>query len=109
MQDILVTIITACLASGGMWSLIQYIVSTHKTRETAEQEALRALLHDRIYEECKNVLKRGEVSTEDYDNLQHLFKPYEKLHGNGTCKKLMSEVEDLPLSDMQGKHARDIG
>ena len=42
-----------------------------------------------------------DVKTEmlvEYENLyQYLYKPYEKMGGNGSAKRIMNEVNKLPL------------
>lgn len=67
-----------------------------------EDEKIRAgvvaLLHDAIYEKCQGALAKGKISVNDFDNLNHLYQPYRKLGGNGTCKKLMTQVLNLPTA-----------
>lgn len=61
--------------------------------------ALLALLHDRLYSACIGYLERGWCSADDKRNLEYMFKPYEKLGGNGTCKSMYLQCLDLPLSE----------
>ena len=67
-----------------------------------EDEKIRAgvvaLLHDAIYEKCQDAIAKGKISVNDFDNLNHLYQPYRKLGGNGTCKKLMTHVLSLPTA-----------
>lgn len=99
MTQTILTIIGSVLASSGLWALIQTLVVNKQTKDTAERKALLALLHDRIYTEAKVRIKEGRVSTEDYDNLRYLYEPYKALGGNGTCERLMNEVNKLPIKE----------
>lgn len=43
-------------------------------------------------------LKLGYITQDEYENLHdYLYEPYLELGGNGTAKKVMAEVERLPL------------
>lgn len=61
-------------------------------------ELLLGLAHDRIFELCKEVLRTGEMTEQEYDNIRHLYDPYIKMGGDGTAEKLMEQVEDMKIS-----------
>lgn len=43
-------------------------------------------------------IDRGWITQDEYENLHdYLYKPYEKMGGNGSAKKVMSEVNKLPI------------
>ena len=43
-------------------------------------------------------IKRKSITKDEYENLhEYLYKPYAALGGNGTAKRIMAEVERLPL------------
>lgn len=43
-------------------------------------------------------VERGWISQDEYENLyEYLYKPYEKLGGNGSAKRIMMEVNKLPI------------
>lgn len=99
-----VTIICAALASSGLWA---YIIA-RKERKAKEKEKkddkkdaqnamIMGLGHDRIISLCEKYIDRGWIASDEYENLyEWLFVPYEKLGGNGTAKRLMSIVDNLP-------------
>lgn len=97
MRDIFITVVCSLLASGGFWSFLQYKMTQREKRETAQSRAIKALLHDRIYEECKLKIRERKISAEDFENLRYIYEPYRELGGNGTCQRLMAEVERLPI------------
>ena len=64
----------------------------------AEQdETSLSILHDRIYQDGKQMIDNGEASIDDIDNFIHLYERYRKLGGNGTGEVMNSRVMNLPL------------
>ena len=109
MNETVLTILLAVVASSGVWSVVLAIVNARiKKREklleadSAERAMLLALAHDRIYFLCTRYLKefndgkRKGISKEEWENLSILFDGYQKLGGNGTCERLFGECEDMP-------------
>lgn len=103
-EQIAVTILTAVFASSGVWSLILHQMQKKERqkekaeeKDSVESKALKALLHDRIFTGAKEAITAGAVSPDDYNNLKYLYEPYRALGGNGTAKRMMDEVEKLPL------------
>ena len=100
MQTVL-TIIGTILASSGFWAFIQER-SKRKAAEnrqtTLETKMLIGLAHDRITYLGMQYIERGYVTQDDYENLyEYLYLPYEKLGGNGSAKRIMAEVNRLPI------------
>ncbi|MCC8044182.1 MAG: hypothetical protein LIP12_01625 [Clostridiales bacterium] len=103
--QMVVTVLTAVLASSGCWSVILYIVQKRdkkKDTNTAEKKMLLALAHDRLYYLLGDILteqqdgKRKGVTREEFENIKILYDGYKGLGGNGTCERLYKEVEKLP-------------
>ena len=99
-------ILIAIFASTGFWTVLNTIIQNVFTKKkdndkTIEllKEADIALLHDRIYKQCKAALRDGEISADDFHNIDCLVKPYFDLGGNGTAHKLWEDVQNLPLKD----------
>lgn len=97
MEDILqiiVTIVCSVIASSGFWALI----STKINRKDANTEMLIGLGHDRIIFLGMKYIERGWITQEEYENLyEYLYIPYKKLGGNGSAKRVMEEVNRLPI------------
>lgn len=93
-QQNLVTIIVAVFASSGFWAYL-----SHKREgKDAKSEMLRGLGHDRIMEMGMKYISRGYVLYSEYEDLyNYLFKPYERLGGNGSAKHLLDAVGALPM------------
>ena len=54
--------------------------------------------HDRIVALASDIIGRGYVTKDEYENLyKYLYKPYKALGGNGTAEKMIHEVNNLPM------------
>lgn len=59
---------------------------------------LIGLGHDRIVNLGKMYIERGYITLDEYENLyEYLYKPYEKMGGNGSAKRIMDEVKQLRI------------
>lgn len=94
MMQLLVTIVCAVIASGGFWTYLQ----KKDSRKDAKTEVLLGLGHDRIVYLGMHYIERGYITKDEYENLyEYLYKPYEKLGGNGSAKRVMTEVNKLEI------------
>lgn len=92
--QIIVTIVCSVLASSGLWSFIQ----ARREKKDAKTQMIIGLGHDRIVNQGMIFIKRGWLTQDEYENLHdYLYVPYEKMGGNGSAKKIMAEVERLPI------------
>jgi hypothetical protein len=88
-----ITILVTILASNGFWAFLQYR-SNHKGTQAM---ILRAMAHDRIVYLGKLYIHDGYITQDEYENLYEMFEPYTKLGGNGGAKRIMKEVDKLPI------------
>ena len=59
---------------------------------------LVGLAHDRIVYIGIQYIERGYITRDEYENLHdYLYVPYSKLGGNGSAKRVMDEVDKLPI------------
>lgn len=111
LTNIIIALIAGLTGSGGC-SVILYLLQRRdkkkdgrtegdKKRDDAmkrQSDMLLGLGHDRIVYLGGCYLDRGYITQDEYENLHdYLYGPYLKLGGNGTAKKVMAEVERLPL------------
>ncbi len=97
------TIITALLSSGSV-SLIMFFVTRHdqkkaekKANSSAQARMLLGLGHDELTHVCDKYLKRGYITTAEYDDLnKYLYEPYTALGGNGSVERAMQQIKELP-------------
>lgn len=100
----LLTVICAVLASSGFWAYMQ----KRSEKKDTKTEMLIGLGHDRIMYLGMSYIERGYITSDEYENLyEYLYKPYEKMGGNGSAKRIMSEVNKLPIHKSQYKWEED--
>lgn len=93
--QMIITIICSMLASSGFWAIIQKRID----KKDITKVMLLGLAHDRIVSLGMCYIERGDWITQDeYENLNdYLYKPYLSMHGNGTAKKIMEDVNRLKI------------
>lgn len=95
LTQIVITIITAILASTGLWTFLGNRVE----RSTAEKELLVGIGHIELVFFGLQYIERGWLTKDEYETMQDLYKPYVKLGGNGSGTKIMKEIEKLPIRE----------
>lgn len=92
--QMVITIVCSVMASSGFWAFM-----TKRTdNKDASNEMLIGLGHDRIISLGMCYIERGWITQEEYENIyEYLYKPYEKMGGNGSAKRIMNEVNKLPI------------
>lgn len=95
LTQIVITIITAMLASTGLWTFLGNRVE----RSTAERELLIGIGHIELVFYGIQYIERGWLTKDEYETMQDLYKPYVKLGGNGSGTKIMKEIEKLPIRE----------
>lgn len=93
-MEMFVTIICSIVASSGLWAFLQRITE----KKSVKTQMLIGLGHDRIIFLGMEYINRGWITQDEYENLyEYLYKPYEKLGGNGSAKRIMQEVNKLEI------------
>jgi len=113
MTNIIIALIAGLTGSGGC-SIILYLIQRHDKKKDGRdekdqerEEALKrqsklllGLAHDRIVYLGCHYIERGYITKDEYENLHdYLYEPYLAEGGNGTARKVMAEVERLPLHE----------
>lgn len=92
--QILITVFSSVLASSGLWAYM----TKRLEKKDVKTEMLIGLGHDRIMYLGMSYIERGWITSDEYENLyEYLYKPYEKMGGNGSAKRIMHEVDRLPI------------
>lgn len=102
MQDWLKAVLSALAAAlvGAVTAGIRQMWKRHKlqmARQSALEEGVKALLHDRLCEACTCVLNKNKATVSEIENIEFLYRPYAALGGNGTAKQLYERVSNLPI------------
>lgn len=106
-------IIIAVLASGGLWSVVNVIITAIITRRRekramtradtealdAHSRALRGLLYGELEKRCAYYLQQGYITAAELNDLRkYYYDPYHTdLDGDGTIETLFHRVEALPV------------
>ncbi len=89
-----VTVVCAVIASSGFWAYIQ----KRSEKKDVKTQMLVGLAHDRILFLGMSYVERSYITRDEYENLyEYLYRPYEKMGGNGSAKRVMQEVNKLPI------------
>lgn len=100
-----IALASALLGASGLWAYIGKrldakiaLANKHEQDRQAERNLLIGLAHDRIMWLGMSYIDRGYITRDEYENINdYLFIPYEKCGGDGSAKKIMHEVRELPL------------
>ena len=88
------TVALSVIASSGFWAYL----TKRLERKDVRTRMLVGLGHDRIMYLGSHYIERGWITTDEYENLhEYLYKPYEDMGGNGSAKRIMDEVNKLPI------------
>ena len=100
----LITVLIAVFGSSGFWA---YIAKRNEKKDVKTQ-MLVGLAHDRILFLGMRYVERGYITSDEYENLyEYLYQPYEKMGGNGSAKRVMQEVNKLPIHSQQVEHKKE--
>ena len=93
--QIFITVLCSVVASSGFWAVLQRKLD----KKDVTREMLLGLAHDRIMYLGMSYINRGDwITNDEYENLNdYLYKPYCKMDGNGTAKRVMEGVNRLRL------------
>ena len=94
-EQVILTIVTAILASSGLWAFI----SSRLDKNSSERELLVGIGHVELVFFGMQYIERGWITRDEYETLQELYRPYVKLGGNGSGTKIMHDIEQLPMKD----------
>ena len=76
--------------------LFRYVIKKLK-RQQAVEAGLQALLRNELIKSYREYEGKGEISILDKENMEHLFKEYKNLGGNGTVEQMYKEILNLPI------------
>ena len=94
--EVIITALVTVLASSGFWTYW----SKKGQKNDAYTKLLVGLAHDRIMQGGRFYIEREWISDDEYENLyDYLYKPYTELGGNGTAKRMMDLLKDLPRKE----------
>lgn len=93
-----VGIVAAIFASSGFWQYVIFKAQQKDRQKSAEARLLMGIAYSKICDLSAKYIERGSISKDEYSDLKkYLYDPYREMGGNGTCERLMKEVDKLPI------------
>ena len=93
--QIALTIFASVMASSGLWAFL----GNRFDKRSAEKDILIGIGHIELAFFGMQYIERGWITKDEYETMKELYDPYIKLGGNGSGKKIMAEVEKLPIHE----------
>ena len=84
-----------CAACGGLVTWI--VAGTRRLR--ALTKVIKALSHDALFTRCEQLLIKGNITTDELENLDLLYDAYKGLGMNGAGAELYGRCKKLPLEN----------
>ena len=92
----LITVVLPCicsLISGGVGIMVGYIYKRLK----GLFQAVKANSHDKLFRYGKFYILSNEITMEELQSLEEIYKGYHGVGGNGTGTEIMERCRELPL------------
>ena len=89
------TILTAVLGAFG--GAIFTAIAIGAKRIIGLTEAVKALSHDALFTRCEALIRQGDITPAELENLTILFDAYHKQGLNGSGEELYHRAKSLPL------------
>lgn len=80
----------------GVCTGIAFIVKRLYKKQKAIENGVQALLRNELIRRYREYEVKGEITILDKENMEHMFKEYQNLGGNGTIKQMYEEMLELP-------------
>lgn len=82
---------------GSAFGFIATILKKESKKNKAIENAVQSLLRDRLIEKYRIFKQKGEMTILDKENIDHLYREYKNLGGNGTVKELYEDLLDIDI------------
>ena len=79
-----------------------------KERATSD-EAIRAILHNKIYKQGICYLERNYITVDELNDLEKLYKPYKEMGGNSTAETIIRNVRRLEIRKSEIQKLKEKG
>ena len=81
----------------GLLGYLTAKIKSYKSRDKRQEEALKCLLRSNITSKYYVYSELGEIPYYEKENINYLFKQYEEMDGNSYVKKIVTEMNNLPI------------
>lgn len=90
------TLIIAIVSSQALFSFIQFLLTRSDAKKSAAENAILAILRDRLLHLCNKYLEAGAIDIYEEESFSKLYEAYTNLGGNSFIKELRDKVVNLP-------------
>lgn len=94
--ETVIKLIITIFGSLGFWEFLKYLISSRKSKKTAEAEALLSISQYLLYPELEQIYFRGCVGYDEFEMIASLYNAYKRLGGNGSVERRFNQVDALP-------------
>ena len=95
--NLVVSLILEIVACGGFWTF----VISKRDKKSNKTKLLIGLGHDRIMSLCLKYIDRGNITSDEYENLHdYLYQPFIDMvppEESGTIRRVMDQVKKLDI------------
>ena len=88
---------TALMLIGVGYKTLKTKQDKQDKKNKAIENGVQALLRNELITKYREYETKGEMTIIDKENIEHLFKEYQNLGGNGTIKQMYEELLSLPI------------
>lgn len=98
-MNTLTTLILAVFASGGFWTFLQAMITSHRKKKTPTENMVLALGRDKLLFLNKKYKKLGYIPEDDYETYIALGEAYIGMEGNTLVRKGFEDGRKLPIRE----------
>lgn len=91
-------LIIVIIGSQALFSFLQFLITRRDRKKSGAEQAILALLRDRLLHLCNKYLERGYIDLYEEESFCRLYEAYTKLGGNSFIQELHDKVIKLPRS-----------
>lgn len=101
-MDQFLAMLAACLGSSGLTAIILALLQRRwakSDKQDAVVAGLKVLTVDRVRYLGRCYILDKQITLEDRENLEDMYRAYKALGGNGHLETIITEVRKLPIAN----------
>lgn len=101
-MDQFLALLAACLGSSGLTAIILALLQRRwakSDKQDAVVAGLKVLTVDRVRYLGRCYILDKQITLEDRENLEDMYRAYKALGGNGHLETIITEVRKLPIAN----------
>lgn len=86
----------------GICTGVSFVIRKVAKKQKAIENGVQALLRNELIRRYREYETKGELSILDKENIEHMYKEYKNLGGNGTVKSMYDDLMKLDTKIIKG-------